>query len=51
MWILPSNQRQIIEWAKFPYSSLSKVFEKKIKTIEVQGEKNKDTWRSWETTS
>ena len=26
--ILPSNQQQIIEQAKFPYSSLGKAFEK-----------------------
>ena len=37
--ILPSNQRQLIEQAKFTYSSLGKPFEKQIKTIEVQGEK------------
>ena len=38
--ILPSNQRQIIEQAKFAYSPLGKAFEKEIKTIEDQG-KNK----------
>ena len=32
--ILPSNQQQIIEQAKFAYSPLGKVFEKQIKTIE-----------------
>ena len=37
--ILPSNQQQIIEQAKFTYSSLGKAFEKQIKTIEDQGEK------------
>ena len=37
--ILPSNQQQIIEQAKFTYSPLGKAFEKKIKTIEDQGEK------------
>ena len=37
--ILPSNQQQIMEQAKFTYSSLGKAFEKQIKTIEVQGEK------------
>ena len=36
---LPSNQQQIIEPAKFAYSSLGKAFEKQIKTIENQGEK------------
>ena len=34
--ILPSNQRQVIEQAKFTYSSLGKPFERQIKTIEVQ---------------
>ena len=38
--ILPSNQKQIIEQAKFAYSPLGKAFEKGIKTIENQG-KNK----------
>ena len=37
--ILPSNQQQIIEQAKFTYSPLGKAFEKQIKTIENQGEK------------
>ena len=37
--ILPSNQQQIIEQAKFTYSPLSKAFEKQIKTIKDQGEK------------
>ena len=37
--ILPSNQQQIIEQAKFTYSSLGKAFEKQIKTIEDQREK------------
>ena len=35
--ILPSNQRQIIEQAKFTYSPLGTAFEKQTKTIEVQG--------------
>ena len=38
--ILPSNQQQIIEQAKFTYSPIGKAFEKQIKTIEDQG-KNK----------
>ena len=38
--ILPSNQQQIIEQAKFTYSPLRKAFEKQIKTIADQG-KNK----------
>ena len=37
--ILPSNQKQIIEQAKFTYSPLGKAFEKQIKTIEDQEEK------------
>ena len=37
--IFPSNQRQIIEQAKFSYSPLGKGFEKQTKTIEHQGEK------------
>ena len=37
---LPSNQQQIIQQAKFTYSTLGKAFEKQIKTIEDQG-KNK----------
>ena len=37
--ILPSNQKQMIGQAKFTYSPLGKAFEKQIKTIEDQGEK------------
>ena len=37
--ILPSNRKQMIEQAKFTYSPLGKAFEKQIKTIEDQGEK------------
>ena len=37
--IFPSNQRQIIEQAKFTYSPLGKAFEKQTKTIEDQGKK------------
>ena len=37
--ILPSNQQQIIEQARFTYSPLGKAFEKQIKTIEDQGKK------------
>ena len=40
--ILQSNQQQIIEQAKFTYSRLGKAFEKQIKTIEDQGEKQVD---------
>ena len=35
--ILPSNQQQIIEQARFTYSPLGKAFDKQIKTIEDQG--------------
>ena len=38
--ILPSNQQQIIEQARFTYSA--KAFEKQIKTIEDQGKKQVD---------
>ena len=37
--ILPSNQQQIIQQAKFNYSHLGKAIEKQIKTIKDQGEK------------
>ena len=37
--ILPSNQQQIIEPAKFTYSPLGKTFEKQTKIIEDQGKK------------
>ena len=37
--ILLSNQQQIIERGRFTYSPLGKAFEKQIKTIEDQGEK------------
>ena len=37
--ILPSNQQQIIEQAKFNYSQLGKAFKKQIEHIEDQGEK------------
>ena len=36
--ILPSNQQQIIQQAKFNYSPLGKAIEKQIKTIKDQGE-------------
>ena len=39
--IIPSNQQQTIEQAKFTYSPLGKAFEKQIKTIEDQGNKNR----------
>ena len=37
--ILPSNQQQIIQQAKFNYSPLGKALEKQRKNIEDQGEK------------
>ena len=37
--ILPSNQQQLIEQAKFTCSPFGKAFEKQTKTIEDQGEK------------
>ena len=40
---LPSNQQQIIEQAKFTYCPLGKTFEKQMKTIEDQGEKQVNT--------
>ena len=41
--ILPCNQRQIIEQAKFVCPPLGKVFEKQTKTIEDEGEKQVKT--------
>ena len=37
--ILPSNQQQIIEQAKFTYSPLGKAFQEQRNTIKKQGEK------------
>ena len=37
--ILPSNQQQIIEQARFTYSPLGKAFQKQVKLIVDQGEK------------
>ena len=37
--VLPSNQQQIIEQAKYTYSLLGKAFENQTKTIEDQGKK------------
>ena len=37
--VLPSNQQQIIEQAKFTYSALEKAFKNKQKTTKDQGEK------------
>ena len=46
--ILPFNQQQIIEHAKFTYSPLGKAFEKQIKTIEDQGKKQIDALESYQ---
>ena len=46
--ILPSNQQQIIEQAKFTYSPLGKAFEKQTKTIEDQGKKQIDALKNLE---
>ena len=46
--ILPSNQQKIIEQAKFTYSPLRKAFEKQIKTIEDQGQKQVDALKDLE---
>ena len=45
--ILPSNQQQIIEQAKSTYSPLGKAFEKQVKTIEGQGQKQVDALKIW----
>ena len=47
--ILPSNQQQIKEQAKFTYSPLGKAFEKQIKTIKDQGQKQVDALESLKT--
>ena len=41
--VLPSNHQQIIEQAEFTYSPLGKAFEKQIKAIEDQGQKQVKT--------
>ena len=40
--VLPSNQQQIIEQARFNSSPLGKAFEKQIKTIQDLGKKQVD---------
>ena len=47
--VLPSNQQQITEQARFTYSPLRKAFEKQIKTIEDQGQKQADFLESLKT--
>ena len=44
--ILPSNQQQIIQQAKFNYSPLGKAIEKQRKTVEDQGEKQVDALKT-----
>ena len=47
--ILPSNQQQIIEQARFTFSPLGKALEKQIKTIEDQEKKQVDTLKDLKT--
>ena len=44
--ILPYNQQQIIEQARFTYSPLGKASEKQTKTIEDQGQKQVEVLKS-----
>ena len=44
--ILPSNEQQIIEQARFTYSPLVKAFEKQIKTIKDKGQEQIDALES-----
>ena len=44
--ILPSNQQQIIQQAKFNYSPLRKAFEKQTKTTEDQGKNQADALKT-----
>ena len=37
--ILPSTQQQILEQARYTYTPLGKAFDKQIKTIDDQGQK------------
>ena len=47
--ILPSNQQQMIELAKFTFSPLGKTFEKQIKTIDDQWQKQVEAFKSLKT--
>ena len=47
--VLPSNQQQVIEQAKFIYSPLRKAFEKQINTIEDQGQKQVEALKGLKT--
>ena len=42
--ILPSDQRRVIEQAKFTYPPLGKALEKQVKTIEEQGKSKMKLW-------
>ena len=44
--ILPSNQQQIIQQAKFNYSPLGKALEKQVTTIQDLGEKQADALKT-----
>ena len=44
--ILPYNDKQIIEQAEFTYSPLGKPFEKQIKAIEDEGEKQAEALKN-----
>ena len=48
---MPSNQRQIIEQAKFTYSPLGKAFQNQTKTIEDQGKKQVDALTALKTSN
>ena len=45
--MLPSDQGQIIQQAKFAYSPLEKVFERKKRTTEEHGHKQIETIKNW----
>ena len=47
--ILPSNQKQIIEQAKFIYALLGKAFEKQTKTSEDSGKKTSGYFKDFKT--
>ena len=49
--ILPSNQQQILEQARFSYSPLGKAFKKQTKTIEDQGEKQIEALNTFKSNS
>ena len=44
--IITSNQKKIIEQAKFSHSPLAKAFEKQTRTIKDQGEKQIDALKA-----